>query len=101
MGRIIWPNAARTIVITVNTDEDVSAWTLKWRLGRALGANAVLDKSLTLLSAIAKTFTTSLTAAQTALIPGVYQDTVVRTDTGNEDVLGTGSVLVPDYVRAT
>lgn len=94
---IIWRGASRRITVTVDTEEDVSLWTLVWRLGSEEGQAAELEVELDYQSGT--TFVETLTAAEaSALSLGSKVVFVIRTNAGLEDVLGREQYTVRDAV---
>ncbi len=80
------------------TDEDITDWTLEFRMGPEPGATEVLVLPVFVFDTIKKLARCDVAAADTDSIPGnvVYYYEMIRTDVGNEQVLAYG----PAYLGA-
>lgn len=84
------------------TTQNVSAWTMEFRLGLTRGAPGELVKLMTLESNLTKTFTVALTDTETlALAVRQYVVNVKRIDAGFKGVGTDEAVNVKDAVRGT
>lgn len=99
MPDIIYRGMTHVIRDTVDTSDDVSGWSVQFRLGSEVNQLGKLVKNMTLESAVTKTFLVSLSPTETDALPsGMYRTFVVRTNPGGEQVLTDTSLEVHDVV---
>lgn len=105
---ILYKQTDRLIRITILKADgtletaSVAAWTVELRLGLTRGATGDLVKTMSLESDVTKTFTVTLSAAETlALAERIYRCTVKRIDSSAKEILYDGELPVQDTVRGT
>jgi len=85
---------------TLDPVENVSGWTMILSVARREGAAPLIEKTLTIVSAAAATFTQSLEAADSAdLDVGSYRWSVWRTNTGSARVYARGEFRISASVE--
>jgi hypothetical protein len=88
------------LTYTMSPLTDITGWTLRLYVKAALSDTAVLlTVNGAITSAVAGTFSVTLTAAQTAaLATGIYSYDVWRIDAGQECALAVGKMIVKGSV---
>jgi hypothetical protein len=75
--------------------QNITGWTLQFKMAATSGGTAVVTKSATLTSPTTGVATvTTLAADTTALAPGTYFYALSRTDSGNNAVVAHGPAVL-------
>lgn len=97
----VYRGAAPTLNFTMTPTADITGWTIRFTVARALGssAKAIVSQTATVTNGPLGLFSVALTAGQTDLRPADYEYDVWRVDAGLEEPLALGTLTVADVVR--